>query len=257
MSVPVGQQVTTLPAGLHVSADRINDLQLKGTSGYNPVVGATSETICTQGGIRNYLNAAEILKVSSTDANDTNSGSGNARRIRIQGIGADGLEKEADVNMNGTNVVTQDRDGVDLTFLHINNVRVQTTGSGGGTNAGTIKVFANDGTTLLYEIAAGENQQQCASWTMPSDKIGYLTSFVASATGDALISIWINGNPAGANTYQQRLSTIVGAGSGVSYPLPNPFPINASGIIEFRAKSLTGGNIGVAADFQILQERTL
>ena len=257
MSVPVGQQVTTLPAGLHVSADRINDLQLKGTSGYNPVVGATSETICTQGGIRNYLSAAEIIKITSTDANDTNSGSGNARRIRIQGIGADGLEKEADVNMNGTNVVTTDRDGVDLTFLHINNVRVQTTGSGGGTNAGTIKVFANDGTTLLYEIAAGENQQQCASWTMPSDKIGYLTSFVASATGDALISIWINGNPAGANTYQQRLSTIVGAGSGVSYPLPNPFPINASGIIEFRAKSLTGGNIGVAADFQILQERTL
>ena len=254
MPVISNSRVSTLPAGLELSSGRLDNAELKGSSGYNPTVGATSETICTQGGIRNYLTAAEILKVSSTDANDTNSGSGNARRIRIQGIGADGLEKEADVNMNGTNVVATDRDGADLEFLHVNNVRVQTTGSGGGTNAGTIKVFANDGTTVLYEIAAGENQQQCASWSFPSDKSGYLTSFVASATDNAIISIWINGNPAGANTYQQRLSTIVGSGSGVSYPLPNPFPINKSGIIEFRAKSLTGSDVAVAVDFQLILE---
>jgi len=254
MPLTGGNKITVLPNGLELAADRIEKVELKGTSGYNSTVGATSETICTQGGIRNYLSAAEIIKITSTDANDTNSGSGNARRVRIQGIGADGLEKETDVNMNGTNVVTTDRDGADLTFLHINNMRVQTTGSGGGTNAGTIKAFANDGTTLLYEIAAGENQQQCASWSMPSNKTGYLTSFVTSATGDALISIWINGNPAGANTFQQRLTIIAGQGGPAPYQLPNPFPINKSGIIEFRAKSLTGGNVGVAADFQIIQE---
>ena len=247
-----GSQVTTLPAGLELSAGRIDKIQLKGTSGLNPVVGTSLETITAGGGLRNYLSAAEDLKVVSSDATDTNSGSGACRRIRIRGIGADGLFKEQDVNMNGTTVVDVDRNGDPINFKYINDMRVQTVGTGSAFNAGVITLYANDGTTVLETIAAGENQQQTAAWAMGDSETGYLTSFVCSATGNAQVSIWVQPGPTAA--WGQRLTVIVGSGGPTPYQLPNPFSINAGAKVEFRAKSLTGENVAVGADFQILLE---
>ena len=62
MSVPVGQKVTAMPAGLAVSAGRFNDLALKGRSGLNSAVGSSHETVCTQGGIMNKLSSADPAK---------------------------------------------------------------------------------------------------------------------------------------------------------------------------------------------------
>jgi len=243
------QTVTQLPAGIELSAGRLPNGELKGTSGLNPAVGATLETICSQGGIRNILSAAEILKVDSTSTSDNGGVSGAARRVRIKGTGADGLELEEDVVLNGTTQVSTVN-----AFLHINDFRVQKVGSGGDVNVGTINLYANDGSTILYQILAGENQQQSASWSLPSNKAGYLTSFVTSATGNAQVSVWVQPIP-GITPFFQKLTLIVGAGGPAPYQLPNPFQIPAGGIIEFRAKSLTGGEVVVGADFQIIQER--
>tara|TARA_R110002050_G_scaffold137518_1_gene261117 strand:- start:355 stop:1116 length:762 start_codon:yes stop_codon:yes gene_type:complete len=252
MAIIANSRVSTLPAGIELSSGRLENAELKGTSGLNPAVGAALETICSQGGIRNVIYTAEDLKVTSTSANDTNSGSAHARRVRIRGVGSDGLFKQADVDLNGTGVVAVDRNGDAINFLHINDFRVQKVGSGSNFNAGTIKLFANDGTTLLYEIAAGENQQQSASFSLPTDTTGYLTSFVASATGAAQVSIWVQNSS--TDSWKQKLTLVVGAGGPAPYQLPNPFQVGAGGIIEFRAKSLTGGNVVVGADFQIIQE---
>jgi len=243
-----GQPVTTLPAGLELSAGRIDKIELKGTSGLNPAVGTSLETIHYTGGIRNILTAGEILKVVSSSANDTNTGSAHARRIRIKGLDNDGLYLEEDVNLNGTSVVETVN-----AFKHINDLRVQKVGTGGDFNDGLITVYANDGTTKLYEIGAGENQQQTAAWHVASNQYGYLTSFVCSATGNAQVSIW--GCPVpGSTPFFQKLTVIVGAGGPTPYQLPNPFQLQRGGIIEFRAKSLTGGEVAVGADFQVLLE---
>lgn len=248
MPVISNQRVSTLPPGLELSAGRLDNASLVGSSGLNSTIGATLETICSQGGIRNILSAAEQLKIASSSTDDTNSGSGHARRVRIKGLDSDGLEIEEDVNLNGTGQVT-----TVASFLHINDFRVQKTGTGGDVNAGTITAYANDGTTVLYEIAAGENQQQSATYTMPANKGGYLTSFVASATGSAQVSIWVQPAP-GVTPFFQKLTTIVSGNGATTYNLPNPFSVPKSGIMEFRAKSLTGGNVAVGADFQIILE---
>ena len=61
MPLSAGMRVTALPSGLELSSGTIDKLELKGTSGINPTVGATLETICTQGGMRNVLSSAEQL----------------------------------------------------------------------------------------------------------------------------------------------------------------------------------------------------
>jgi len=252
MPIRSQQRVSTLPNGLELSGGRLDNAELKGSSGLNSAVGTSLETISASGGLRNYLTAAEDLKVVSSSTSDTNSGSGACRRIRIRGIGSDGLFKEQDVNMNGTTVVDVDRNGDPINFLYINDMRVQTVGSGGAFNAGTITLYANDGTTVLETIGAGENQQQTAAYAIADNQTGYLTSFVCSATGNAQVSIWVQPGPNAA--WGQRLTLLVGAGGPTPYQLPNPFSINSGGKFEFRAKSLTGSDVAVGADFQIILE---
>jgi len=249
MTLSVGQKVTTLPNGLALAANRIPGIELKGTSGINGTVGASLETICTQGGIRNLLTSAEQLKIKSSSSDDTNSGSGAARRLKLRGIDGSGAIAEENINLNGTNAVTSVN-----SYRHVNDVFVTKVGSAGSVNAGTISVSNNADDTVLYEIAVGEAQQQSASFAIPTGHFGYLTSFVTTATGDAQISIWINKDPDNI-PFRQVLTTIAGQGAPVTYNLPNPFQIPANGIIEFRAKSLTGGNVKAAADFQLLLEK--
>ena len=249
MTLSIGQKVTTLPNGLALAADKIPGIELKGTSGINGTVGASLETICTQGGIRNLLSSAEQLKIKSSSTSDTNSGSGAARRIKLRGIDGSGAAVDENINLNGTAAVTTTN-----SYRHVNDVFVTKVGSAGQVNAGTISVSNNADDTVLYEIAVGEAQQQSASFAIPTGHFGYLTSFVTTATGDAQISIWINKDPDNI-PFRQVLTTIAGQGAPVTYNLPNPFQIPANGIIEFRAKSLTGGNVKAAADFQLLLEK--
>jgi hypothetical protein len=246
MPVSGGSRVTALPSGLELSAGAIDKLELKGTSGINPVVSTALETVCTQGGIRNVLASAEQLKIKSSSANDTNSGSGHARRVRLRGLDASGLEIQEDVNLNGTAAVTTTN-----SFLAVNDVRVHKVGSGGDVNAGVISVNNNADDTTLYEIAVGENQQQSAAFTIPSNKTGYLTSFVCSATGNAYVSVWVQKLNA---PFQQRLTLIVGAGGPTPYQLPNPFQIDPGATVEFRAKRIGSSDVAVAADFQLILE---
>lgn len=249
MTLSVGQKVTTLPNGLALAANRIPGIELKGTSGINTAVGATLETICTQGGLRNLLSSAEQLKIVSSSANDTNSGSAKARRVKIKGIDASGNDLEENVDLNGTTAVTTVG-----SYRHINDVFVNKVGSGSDFNEGTISVKNNAEDTVLYEIAAGECQQQSASYSIPAGHFGYMTSFVTTATGDCQISVWLNKSPDTA-PFKQVLTTIAGNGSPVTYNLPNPFQIPGNGIVEFRAKSLTGSDVKAAADFQLLIEK--
>jgi len=249
MPVSAGMRVTQLPSGLELSAGTVDKLSLEGTSGINPTVGATLETVCTQGGIRNILTSAEQLKIKSSDADDTNSGSGHARRVKIKGIDGSGAEVEENVNLNGTAAVTTTN-----SYRHVNNLFVNKVGSGGAVNKGVISVMNNADDTKLYEIAALEGQQQSASYAIPANTTAYITTFMMSASGAAQVSIWLNKAPDAA-PFRQVLTTIVGDGQGVTYQLPNPFQIPSGGIIEFRAKRLGGSDVAVASDFQLIFEK--
>lgn len=249
MPVSAGMRVTQLPSGLELSAGTVDKLSLEGTSGINPTVGATLETVCTQGGIRNVLSSAEQLKIKSSDADDTNTGSGHARRVKIKGIDGSGAEVEENVELNGTAAVTTTN-----SYRHVNNIFVNKVGSGGVVNKGVISVMNNADDTKLYEIAALEGQQQSASYAIPTGTNAYITTFMMSASGAAQVSIWINKAPDNS-PFRQVLTTIVGDGQGVTYQLPNPFQIPAGGIIEFRAKRLGGSDVAVASDFQLIFEK--
>ena len=163
MPVSGGMRVTPLPSGLELSAGTIDKLELRGTSGINSAVGASLETICTQGGIRNLLTSAEQLKIKSASANDTNSGSGHARRVKIKGIDGSGAEVEENVKLMEQLTTTNS--------YHVNDIFVNKVDRGGDVNDG------DRGTTMLMILhynAAGEGRNR-ASYAVPYNTNAYIT----------------------------------------------------------------------------------
>lgn len=245
MGVPVGNKVTTMPAGLAVAAGRFNELSLKGKTGTNTAVGTSHETVSeVQGIIPGRLSTAETHKIKSTSASDTSGGSGAARRVQVRGIDENGAEVKENVDLNGTSFVE-----TTTTFVAINELRVNRVGSGGSVNAGDIECYRNDESTKVEVIKAGDNNSTSAIFHLPTDKEGYLTSFAMNSIGESAVSIWID---QGNGIFQQKLTFLVKDQHTV-YQLPNPFPIAKGGTMQFRAKALSG-TTKVGADFQLLLE---
>lgn len=246
MPMSGGMQTTVLPSGLELARGSISKLTLKGLTGINSAVGASYETVSEVGGIiPANLSTAETFKVKSSSADDTNSGSGHARRVQIRGIDANGAELIENVELNGVTAV--DTVG---SFVCVNELRVNKLGSGGTVNAGDISCFQNDGTTLVNKIKAGENNSQTCRFTVPATVAGYITSFAFDSIGEAQMSIWID---QGNGVFQQKLSFLV-KDTLITYQLPNPFAISKGGTVEFRAKRLGASDVKCGADFQLIME---
>lgn len=251
MTLKVGNQVTVMPNGIGLAAGRINDISLKGKTGINSATGTSHETVSeVQGLVPSRLSTAEQHKIASTSATDKNAGDGACRKVQVRGIDGDGNEVQENLNLDGsdgTNQVTTAN-----SYVAINEIRVNRLGSAGSTNAGDIKCFRNDGTTLVDIIKAGENNSQSAFYHMATNQKGYLTSFAMNSIGESAISIWVD---QGNGVFQQKLTFLV-KDQHITYQLPNPFPIAEGGTVQFRAKSLSG-TTKVGADFQLLIESNI
>lgn len=237
MPVVSNQKVTTLPAGLEITAGNISGLETTGRKGKNEAVEQLYETVWAGGGVREMMYAnpleeatGQTIKVASDAPQDNAGGSGAARRVRIKGLGPNGVYQEENIDMNGTTQVESN-----LFWTMVDQIQVNKTGSGGGTNYGIITAYANDGTTPLAVITVGEGFGGGAFTTCGAGKALYITGFNASAIGEAEVSIFYN---KGGRGWAQRQTTFL-KDSAQYYSSQSPIRLEAGDSIEIRARALT------------------
>ncbi len=127
---------------------------------------------------RNTPTAAEVL---SSSASDTAAGTG-ARTILVSGVGPLFAPTSETVTLNGTSVVALVNQ-----YIHINNVKVVTAGSG-QTNAGNITVrIASAGATLNHIATGVTSSQNCIFMTCANQ--AYLTTNQVLGTNGAAAQI--------------------------------------------------------------------
>jgi len=161
------------PFELQVSRGQVAYHKVIFKFGFNPDIDNSMETVWAEGGLYSYLAAASVLKVSSSNTNDTSNGTG-ARTVEISGLDADYNEISETVTLSGQTAVDTTKE-----YLRVFRGIVRTAGSG-GQNAGVI--YAGTGTVTsgvpankYLTIAAGDNQTLMALWTVPAGYTAYVT----------------------------------------------------------------------------------
>ena len=175
---------------LEISKGNVGGSSLVLKFGMNEDVDITSvpEEVWSYGGVYTFPSDVAVVRVASTDANDTSAGTG-ARTITIQGLDSNYDEVEVDVTMNGTaNVDTTQ------TFTRVNRAFVKTAGTS-EYNVGGIRItHQGSGTPVVAEIPATMGQTQQAVYTVPNNHSAYLIemsgSVVKRNAGVATLEIW-------------------------------------------------------------------
>jgi len=140
--------------------------------GFHPSVGSSEVTISDNGSDYDALTEASVIKVSSSNTNDTSDGTG-ARTVRLSGLDGDYNEVEETVTLNGQTAVNTTN-----SYLRIFRAKVLTAGTGeknaGDIHMGTGAVSSGVPATSIAKISSNENQTLMAVWTVPAGFTGYL-----------------------------------------------------------------------------------
>ncbi len=149
--------------------------------GQNLIVGTTEEDIQSQGGILVFLQAAELITISSTDAADTLLGT-NATSVLIQGLDGNFLEISEVVNLSGiTEVNTTNQ------YIRVNRMEVNQVGTYSFDNAGTITGIAAITGSTQIEIPISSGQSKTTHYTVPAGQNLIITTFrVTMDTGKTI-----------------------------------------------------------------------
>lgn len=175
----ITRQGTYEPFGLQVARGQIQGHSAVIVFGYNPDVDTTTESVWPDGGTVPHPTVASVLKISSSDANDTSAGTG-ARTVYIEGVDGNYAVVSETVTLNGQTAVNTTN-----SYLYVNSFYVLTAGSGGenagNINAGTGVVTAGVPAVLYDIIAAGFNNRTTGHYCVPAGYTGYLIQGLFSA----------------------------------------------------------------------------
>ena len=213
-------------------------------NGYAPSLSNTVyDTIWNVGGQLTYLTAAEILKVSSDDVNDTSAGTG-ARTIVISGLDGSYNEISETITMNGTTVVSTSN-----SYLRLFEACVDTVGSDTSqTNIGNITIENNAQTSTLSIIKVGIGCTGNVFWTVPAGKTLYMAAYYFAAMKSKDLDLRIFKREFGKAFLSTRAISIKDNPFLHTKRMPIKFPEKTD--IEFRglAKDISGGGF-VSAGF--------
>lgn len=150
--------------------------------GHNLLVDENWETIWSQGSTYSWIDTATVLKISSSNTNDTSDGTG-ARTVLVEGLDSNYAEQSEVVTLNGQTAVNTTG-----TYKRVHRMIVQTVGSGnynaGILYAGTGTVSSGVPANKYATVPIGYNQTMMAIYTIPADKTAYLISFYAQPDGE-------------------------------------------------------------------------
>ncbi len=139
--------------------------------GQNIAVGSSEEDIQSQGGILIFLQAAELITLSSSSTNDDIDGT-NATSVELIGLDGDFKEISEIVNLSGTADVNTTK-----TFIRINRMKVNEVGNYSVSNAGTITGTAATSGTIQIQIPIGSGQSKTTHFTVPAGQNLIITAF--------------------------------------------------------------------------------
>jgi hypothetical protein len=214
--------------------------------GYNSAVGTTEEVIWTDGNGYSYLSAAEVLKVSSDDANDDGDPAGTgARTVTIEGLDSSWIEQSETITLNGTTAVATSN-----SYLRVFRAYVVASGSG-GVNAGLISINDNADTVTLAEIVAGRGQTQMALWTVPAGHTLFVTNFRAAEnnTKKVRVRFYARDNALSNPSWRIQAPELVVNSSSESERFPIPLRFTEKSDIEIRGEEQASGGGDVNASF--------
>lgn len=237
------------PFDLQVARGQITGHKSLFKFGNNSDINGSLETIWSHGGLYVYPTSAIQMKVSSSSASDTGSGTG-ARTVLVAGLDADYNEISEVVTLTGqTEVLTTN------TFIRVFRAYVVTAGSG-NTAAGTIyigtgTVTAGVPATVYAEIPLGENQTLMAIWTVPAGYTLYLYRGTFSAASNNAAQYILGKFMVRPFGGVFRNSADVTANSNViPYDFEIPLAVTEKSDIEARAIALAGTNFYTTASFE-------
>lgn len=141
---------------------------------HNEDLGTTQEDIQEQGGTLVFLESAEIISFSSTDAADTILGDG-ARTILIIGLDENFTEISETVNLSGITSVNTTNE-----YMRINNFRVDSVGVYNNTNIGDLTATAFFANTIQSFILTGDGIAHTSHYTVPSGQNVIIVSISSS-----------------------------------------------------------------------------
>jgi hypothetical protein len=250
----ITRQGTFEPFGLQVARNQIQGHSGIIIFGYNPDLDTSEESIWPDGGTIPHPTVASVLKVSSSDANDTSAGTG-ARTVLISGLDGDYNTVTETVILNGQTAVNTTN-----SFLYVNAFYVVTAGSG-GQNAGVI--YAGTGTvtagvpaTIYDLIAAGYNNRTTAHYCVPAGYTGYMVSGLITAgqaSGSTSVTAYLKQHgPDGI----LRVGAVTTLNNGsVEYPFDPCYPIPEKNCVGATAIGSAANN-SVSAYFNIILIKT-
>lgn len=161
-------------------------------SGFNPDVDTAEETIWAAGGtFPGFVTAASAVEAISTDADDTDGGSG-AQTILVEGLDENWAAASETLTMAGLSASTASA----TTFIRINHVHVATAGTYHGSNEGTITIRDEDDSPvradILHDGTRGFGQSEQAIYSVPAGKIAHITyvHLAVDSSKKATIYLW-------------------------------------------------------------------
>jgi hypothetical protein len=240
------------PFELQVARGQITGHENQFQFGVNQSVGTTFSTLWNGGtALYAYPAAATVMKVSSSDANDTAAGTG-ARTVLINGLDANYAEVSEVVTLNGQTAVNTVN-----SYIRFHYMEVATAGSG-ATAAGTIyigtgTVTAGVPATVYGQITVGYNTTTSALWTVPAGYTAYLTSCTWTSS-NTTANIAVTGavfSRAYGGVFTVESTCKMLAGNSFDRHFDTAVRFTEKTDIEMRAASSTAGS-AVTGEFHII-----
>jgi len=198
-------------------------------------------------GITSTPASAQQMRVVSTSANDTASGTG-VRSLRLYYVNSASRLATEDITLNGTTPVNT----VTTAVLQVNLIRAITVGSGGFA-AGAISLQNTAGSTTYAQIAAGQNSWRSARYYVPSGTLAYLYEWDVSAyNGGAKFELDASLDTGFSGPLIER-AVLFASDAMLAQNFPIPIRIDGPALMTVRAIARGGTSCDVASDYMLIQ----
>lgn len=195
---------------------------------------AAAEDVWPYGGDWTAPTTARLHNITSSDANDTASGTG-ARTVTVTGLNGSYAITSESITMDGVaNVAT-----VNL-YVFISEIKVDSAGSG-LVNAGTITATAQTDATVSCAITIGKNKSAMGIYQVPAGYTAYLSYYQAgfqNSTGGSYCDVELLAKPDGGVFSVIGYHGLINTGSSVEDDYYySPVVLTEKTVIKARATS--------------------
>lgn len=239
-------RVSSRPYTYDIAEGSVSGLSSIRKFGHNDDVGAALETVWGAGGLYPWPASAEILKVSSSEAEDDGDPVGDgARTMQLFGLDANYALQNETITLNGEGAVSTTK-----SYIRLFRAVVLTAGVSLG-NEGTISVKNNANAITLLSIEPLKNQTLAAIFTIPAGCTGHIVCWFTATSSNKVTEANLFVKPFG-QVFQVRAHLELNQGQfQQEFAFPEIVPEKSD--IDLRASAVGGGG-AVGGGFELWYE---